>query len=418
MKGTDSLRIAMISYHTSPLAQPGVGDGGGMNVYVRQLATALARLGICCDVYTRADGQNVPGTVRVEPGFEVHYVLAGPPADVPKESLLHFVRDFTDGVLRHIKEKRGNKVDLVHANYWLSGIAGHTIKHELNVPLFTSFHTLEKAKRIGRVSPDDGYDSTVRVWHEQRVMRCSDAILASCAPEAEWITRLYGLSPAQTRIVPLGVDRAFFAPGDKKMARQALGLPQEGRVVLSVGRIQPLKGFSLGAEALELVSNELDVHYVLVGGPSGYDGVRELERIRRFSAQGGLKERLHLFAPQPHELLSSFYRACDLALVPSRTESFGLVALEASASGRPTVASAVGGLLTLVKHGRTGHLVKDRAPRSFAESVIDVIGESDRGVEMGEEAYLHTRSFTWNQSAKYVLEILEDSLSNELVLCG
>lgn len=412
------MRIAMISYHTSPLAQPGVGDGGGMNVYVRQLATALARMGNHCDVYTRADGQTGPGTVRVEPGFEVHYVAAGPTEDVPKERLLHFVRDFTEGVLRHIKEKRGNKVDLVHANYWLSGIAGHTIKHELNVPLFTSFHTLEKAKRIGRVSPDDGYDSTVRVWHEQRVMGCSDAILTSCSPEAEWITRLYGLSPAQTRIVPLGVERAYFAPGDKKMARKALGLPQEGKIVLSVGRIQPLKGFLLGAEAIDLVAQELDVHYVLVGGPSGFDGVSEFERIRRYGALGGLKERLHLFAPQPHELLSSFYRACDLVLVPSRTESFGLVALEASASGRPTVASAVGGLLTLVKHGRTGHLVKERTPRSFAQSIRDIIGESDRNEEMGEQAYLHTRDFTWSQSAKCVLDILEDSLSNELVLCG
>lgn len=412
------MRIAMISYHTSPLAQPGVGDGGGMNVYVRQLATALARLGIHCDVYTRADSKDDVGSVRVEPGFEVHFIESGPKRDLPKERLLQYVRHFTDGVLRHIFTERNGHVDLVHANYWLSGIAGHTIKHELNVPLFTSFHTLEKAKKIGRESPDDGYDSTVRIWHEQRVMGCSDAILASCGPEAEWITRLYNVDPFQIRVVPLGVDRAFFAPGDQKMARSAIGLPRDDKIVLSVGRVQPLKGFLLGAKAVERVLEEMDVHFVLVGGPSGPEGEDELARLRAMSRRGTLKGRMHFFAPQPHEILSSFYRASDVVLVPSRTESFGLVALEASATAKPIVASAVGGLTTLVKDGRSGHLVRDRSVEGFAAKVSGVLAHSDRGEAMGRNAYHHTRGFTWSNSAKYLLEILEDRQSNELVLCG
>jgi D-inositol-3-phosphate glycosyltransferase len=327
-------QLAVLSMHTSPLAQPGLGDGGGMNVYVRELSAALARSGVECDVYTRAWAPDLPATVRVEPGFRVHHVPAGPLAPVPKEALPGLTDEFADAVLARLTAMP-DRPAAIHANYWLSGVAGHRIKHELDLPLVSTFHTL------ARVKADDA-EPQAREQAESAVMGCSDAVLASCTVEARQIADLYGVDGERIHLVPPGVDHAFFAPGYRPQARRALGLPADRPMLLFVGRIQPLKGADVAVRALAALDHA-DAFLVVVGGPSGPEGEAEVERVRHLVADLDLKDRVFFRPPQPHELLSTYYRAAEVCLVPSRSESFGLVALEAAACGTPVVAAAVAG---------------------------------------------------------------------------
>lgn len=404
--------LAVLSMHTSPLAQPGTGDGGGMNVYVRELATALARSGVRCDLYTRAESESVEPIVKVEPGLFVHHVPAGPLKPVEKEALPGLVDEFTDAVLARMSA--GHGADAIHANYWLSGVAGHRMKHELDVPLVSTFHTLDRVK----AEVDLGEDSEQRALAEAEVMGCSDAILASCDDEVAQLVRLYDADPERIEIVPLGVDHAFFAPGNRRQARRAIGLPEDGRMLLSVGRIQPLKGLGVAVAAFaELAPSMPDAFFVVVGGPSGPHGDEELARLRGLVESLGLERRVIFVPPQRHELLSTFYRAADVCLVPSRTESFGLVALEAAACGTPVVAAAVGGLTTLIEDGRTGYLIDDRDPSAFAERTARILGAPQTAAAMSRRAAARARSYTWTTAAQRLQRLYGELTSRQLVEC-
>jgi len=275
-------RLAVLSLHTSPLAQPGAGDGGGMNVYVRELSSALARAGIECDVYTRRWRSGLAPVVKVEAGFRVHHVDAGPAAIVEKDCLPDLVDEFTSGVLDVIAS--GYEPDLIHANYWLSGLSGHALKHKLELPLVSTFHTLARVKAEAAE-----HESLERAHAEADVIGCSDAILASSLDERAQLQRLYGAVPERVEIVPPGVDPVAFSPGDGAVARQALGLDGH-RVLLFVGRIQPLKGLDVAVGALAALDDPNAV-LVIVGGPSGPDGVAELARVRSLVADAGLASR-------------------------------------------------------------------------------------------------------------------------------
>jgi D-inositol-3-phosphate glycosyltransferase len=400
-------RLAVLSMHTSPLAQPGSGDGGGMNVYVRELSTALARAGVTCEVFTRAFRPDLPETVRVEPGFRVHHVPAGPPTDVPKEELPELVPAFTTGVLERIDRR---ETDALHANYWLSGLAGHSIKHELDLPLVSTFHTL------ARVKAEASEDEPRRRAHaEAEIIGCSDAVLASCTVEKAQIVQLYGADPERIEIVAPGVDLAFFAPGDRAQARRALGLPADRPIVLFVGRIQPLKALDVAVAAV----SRLDVPalLVVVGGPSGPAGPAEVDRIGKLVAELGLSDRVRFVPPQRHELLTTFYRAADVCVVPSRSESFGLVALEAAACGTPVVASAVGGLRTLVEHGRTGFLVEGRDPEAFAAYLGEIVTNPGLARQMSASAAAGARRYTWSIAGARLRRLYADLTARQLVEC-
>jgi len=417
-------RLAVLSLHTSPLAQPGTGDGGGMNVYVRELSSALARAGVVCDVYTRAVGDDLPAVLEIEPGFRLHHVPAGPPAPLAKEALLHVVDEFADGVLKSmsIAGAYGGEEDLpfdaVHANYWLSGIAGHTIKHQLDLPLVSTFHTLDRVKAEASPEEVEADSSHQRAEAEAAIIRCSDTILASCSVEAAQITDLYGADPSRIRIVAPGVDHAFFGPGDRAQARRALDLPVHGPLLLFVGRIQPLKGAAVAVATLASVARDQpDAHLVVVGGPSGPHGDEEVARIEELVDALGLADRVVFVPPRPHELLSTFYRAADVCLVPSRSESFGLVALEAAACGTPVVASDVGGLRSLVDHGRTGYLVEDPDPEAYAAWVRQILAEPLLAERLSTGSVLRARRYTWAHAARLLVDIYADLTVGRLVEC-
>ena len=392
--------------HTSPLAQPGSGDGGGMNVYVRELATALARSGVSCDLYTRASDARQAATVVIEPGLAVHHIAAGPVAPVAKEALPELVDAFADGVMRRMADD----TELIHANYWLSGQAGHKVKHALDLPLVSTFHTLARVKAAA-----DEHEPARRAASEADTVRCSDALLVSSGEEGLDLVRLYDADPNRIEIVPPGVDHAFFAPGDQAQARRAVGLPPDAPVLLFAGRIQPLKGLEVAVRALALVQGSPIL--VVVGGPSGDQGQAELDRARVLAARLGVADRVRFVPPQPHELLSTYYRAADVSLVPSRSESFGLVALEAAACGTPVVASAVGGLRNLVQHGRTGFLVETRDPQAFAEAAEVLLADRWRAAEMSAKATTKARNYTWGAAAVGLRHLYEELTSRALVEC-
>ena len=398
--------VAVISLHTSPLALPGVGDSGGMNVYVRELAGALGQAGVDVRVYTRRWADDLPVRVAVEPGVEVVHVPAGP-VDAAKEDLEDLVGVFADGVAADLAER---PADVLHANYWLSAVAGHSLKHLLDLPLVSTFHTLARVKAdAGDLEPGS------RIRAETTVIGCCDAICASNTVEAGQLVELYGADPTRIEIVPPGVDRAFFSPGDRAGARAALGL-DDRPTVLFVGRIQPLKGPLVAVEALALLRDPR-ARLVMVGGPSGPEGAAEWERTRAAVDSLSLSDRVTFVEPQPHHVLSTYYRAADVVVVPSRSESFGLVALEAAACGIPVVGAAVGGLRTLVEHGHTGFLVEGRDPSAFAARIDELLGQPGRAEAMGRTAAELASGFSWSTTAGRLRRLYSDLGARRPVEC-
>jgi D-inositol-3-phosphate glycosyltransferase len=396
-----------------------------MNVYVRELSSALARAGVACDVFTRAWSDDLPTVVDIEPGFRVHHICAGPPRPMAKEALPTVVEEFAEGVLKAMQgsEDLGTEWDVpfdaVHANYWLSGVAGHLIKHRLNLPLVSTFHTLDRVKAEASPEEVEADSPHQRAEAEATVIRCSDTVLASCSVEAAQISELYGADPSRIRIVAPGVDHAFFGPGDRRQARRALGLDGSGPLLLFVGRIQPLKGVPVAVRTLaSLIPDHPESRLVVVGGPSGPQGEVELARTRALVEELGLGEHVLFVPPQPHELLSTYYRASDVCLVPSRSESFGLVALESAACGTPVVASDVGGLRSLIDHGRTGFLVEDPAPEAFAAWVRQILAEPLLAERLATGSVLRARRYTWARAAHLLTEIYTDLTAGRLVECS
>ncbi len=379
-----------------------------MNVYVRELTAGLAQSGVQCRVYVRRWSDALPEVVQVEPGLEVVHISAGP-VDAEKEDLEQFLDEFAAGCAADMVEWGA---DVIHANYWLSGIAGLRLKQQLGLPLVVTFHTLARVKaQLGDPEPEH------RAQAEAAVIGCADVVVANGQPEAEQLVSHYDCKPGRIEIVPPGVDHAFFSPGSQAGARFALDAGDDP-LLLFVGRIQPLKGVDVAVGALA----ELDVPTArlwVVGGASGQAGQAELVRLRRLAQELGVADRVRFFRPQPHHLLSTYLRAADVVLVPSRSESFGLVALESAACGVPVVASAVGGLLSLVDHGRTGYLIEGRDPVDYATAVQAVLSDPLLARKLSVSAAGLARTYTWTDSARRLGELYFDVVHvHELVPCG
>jgi len=401
-------RVAVISLHTSPLAQPGSGDSGGMNVYVRELVSALSQAGIECTTFTRADRAGLPAEVLIEPGHRVVHIEAGP-HNLPKEALPNITDEFRFGVLDWIA--RNEKPDVIHGNYWLSGVVGHQLKHDLDVPFVSTFHTLARVKAEGG-NPEPMW----RDRAEAEIVNCADAICVSCTEEEQQFRRLYGDPQGRLEIIAPGVEHAFFAPGEQDGARRALGLDIDRSLMLFVGRIQPLKGPDVAIRALYELGR-VDADLLIVGGASGGDGDHETARMHALVDELGLHDRVRFVEPQPHHILSTYYRAADVVLAPSRSESFGLVALEAMACGVPVVASAVGGLLSLIDDYSTGRLIDGRDPVDYAKAVAEILDNPLLRESMGAAAVEKSRRYTWGFAAARLRRLYSDLTVRELVTC-
>ncbi|HZD02514.1 MAG TPA: D-inositol-3-phosphate glycosyltransferase [Actinomycetes bacterium] len=401
-------RVAVLTIHSSPLAPPGVGDSGGMNVHVRALASELARAGVASDIYTRATSADDPPVFEVEPGVRVLHLPAGPLEPIPKQLLPRYLCAFLCSLLR--AGERHGPYDVLHSHYWVSGWVARLARERWGSPAVHSFHTLGRVKNSSLATGEEPEPPT-RLAGEERVAATADCLLAATPSEARQLTELYGAPPSKVRIVPHGVDRSRFHPGDRVAARAALGV--SGKHVLAfVGRLQPLKAPDVAVRALALLRRrrpELDVELLVVGGPSG-NGVEEPRRSAALARQEGVAARVRFLPAQPHDRLATVYQAADLLLVPSRSESFGLVALEAQACGTPVVASRVGGLSHAVGDGTTGLLVCGHDPERWATAVADLLASPRRLAAMGLAAARFAGAHGWDVTASRLLDVYSELL--------
>ena len=403
--------IAVVSVHTSPLDQPGTGDSGGMNVYMRSVSERLAAWGVQVDLFTRCRGENMPEVQELDSGARLITVKAGPCAPIPKAELPRYVPEFLGGIL-HRAGIEGRGYDVVHTHYWLSGFIGRSAKEIWGAPLVASFHTLGKVKNDS-LAPDDLPEPASRLAGEERVIAEADRILAPTPAEAAQLVGLYGADPGQIRLVPPGVDHAIFAPREREGARSRLHLDREMSLALYVGRLQPHKGPDVAVRTLaEAVARDPERCLVLglVGGPSGSRHGEEVARLLELATALGVGERVMLFPPQPQARLADFYAAADVVLVPSRSESFGLVALEAQACGTPVIAAAVGGLRFVVEDGQGGFLVEGHDPADHAERLLALLRDADGARRMGERGVRQALRFTWEATATGILSVYRELL--------
>ena len=394
--GLPARRVAMLSLHTSPLAEPGGPVSGGMNVYVREVATELGRSGIFVDVFTRREHEATPELQPIAPGARLVQVEAGPVAPLLPAQLSGHVDAFSAGVAA-FAERDGACYDVVHAHYWLSVLAGERLAERWRVPQVAMFHTLGEVKRRALASQ---HEPPVRLASERRLVHAADRIVAATEHEVGLLRRIYGVAPGRTRVVPLGVDLESFRPRDAAVARAELGLSQTSRVVLAVCRIQRLKGLDILVRALAQLlrpGGVPGVEFLVAGGVE--QASEEVGRLRALAEELGVGGRLRFLGAVPHERLPLYYAAADVVAVPSLYESFGLVAVEAMATGVPVVASRVGGLTTTVEDGRTGYLVPWHCPEPFAERIELLLRNEPLRRSMGEAAARSMHRYAWGAVA-------------------
>ncbi|TQS40750.1 D-inositol-3-phosphate glycosyltransferase [Cryptosporangium phraense] len=400
-------RVATITLHTSPLDQPGTGDAGGMNVYVAEVSRRLAAAGVEIEIFTRATSSDLPPVVEMAPGVLVRHVPAGPYEGLPRDELPGQLCAFSGAVLEAEAHQEPGWYDLVHSHYWLSGQVGSLARMRWGVPLVHSAHTLAKVKNAA-LAAGDRPEPAGRVLGEEQVVADSDLLVANTPAEAGQLVDLYGADPARVTTVSPGVDLGRFQPGDRRVARRRFGLPEDGTVLLFVGRIQPLKAPDiLVRAAADLVAADpalrRSLTVVVCGGASG-NGMGEPAALRRLASVLGVSDLVRFLKPLPPDELGQLYRAADVTVVPSHNESFGLVAVEAQACGTPVVAAAVGGLPTAVADGRSGILVPSHDPADYATVLRRLIAEPRYRAALGRGGVRHAARFSWQHTADGLLD--------------
>ncbi|MCB0932102.1 MAG: D-inositol-3-phosphate glycosyltransferase [Mycobacterium sp.] len=389
-------RIAVLSVHTSPLAQPGSGDAGGMNVYVLQTALHLARRGVEVEIFTRATSSLDAPVVPVAPGVLVRNVVAGPFEGMAKNDLPTQLCAFTAGVLRAEANHEPGHYDLVHSHYWLSGQVGWLARDRWAVPLVHTAHTLAAVKNASLADGDEP-EPPLRAVGEQQVVDEANRLVVNTEDEARQLVSLHNADPGRVDVVHPGVDLETFTPGDRAAARAALGDIGGGPLVAFVGRIQPLKAPDVLLRAAALLP---DIRVLVAGGASG-TGLAAPDGLARLAADLGIADRVTFLPPQSREQLANVYRAADLVAVPSYSESFGLVAVEAQACGTPVVAAAVGGLPVAVADGRSGSLVNGHDPDRWAAAIAALLASDAR--QLGRAALAHAQQFSWDNTVEGLL---------------
>ncbi|WP_312986322.1 D-inositol-3-phosphate glycosyltransferase [Crossiella cryophila] len=401
-------RVAVLSLHTSPLEQPGTGDAGGMNVYIAQTAIRLAQRGTAVEVFTRATSSELPPTAELAPGVTVRHVPAGPYEGLEKNDLPAQLCAFSAGVLRTEASHAPGYYDVVHSHYWLSGQVGWLARDRWGVPLVHTAHTLAKVKNRA-LAAGDTPEPQVRVIGEQQVVAEADKLVVNTEVEAAELTGLYQARPDQVAVVPPGVDLERFTPDGRAAARAELGLAPDAVVLAFVGRIQPLKAPDvLLHAAAEMINRDPGLRarlvVLIVGGPSG-TGLDRPTVLHELAARLGIAELVRFLPPRPGAALATVYRAADVVAVPSHSESFGLVALEAQACGTPVVAAAVGGLPVAVADGVSGLLVPDHRASSWADALGHLALAPTRWREFAAAAPAHAAAFSWDHTAERLLAV-------------
>ena len=407
-------RVATISVHTSPLEQPGGGDAGGMNVYVLETARRLADSGVEVEIFTRAVSSELPRVVEVEPGVTVRHVTAGPYEGLAKDSLPSQLCAFTSAVLRAEAQHEPGWYDLVHSHYWLSGQVGWLARDRWGVPLVHTAHTLARTKNA-HLAEGDSPEPLARIVGEQQVVDEADRLIANTDDEASQLVDSYCADPARVVTIPPGVDLDTFRPVDRAAARDRLDIGSGDLVLLFVGRLQPLKAPDvLLRAAARLVGTDPDLagrlRVIVVGAPSG-SGLTDPGAYAGLAAGLGIADRVRFEPPAGRQLLADYYAAADLTVVPSYSESFGLVALESQACGTPVVAAAVGGLSTAVLDRATGLLIAGHRTEDWAGALARLLRAPDLRAELAVAARANAEQFSWRRTADGLLLAYRDAMA-------
>jgi D-inositol-3-phosphate glycosyltransferase len=408
-------RIATVSVHTSPLEQPGTGDAGGLNVYVVEVAKRLAARGVEVDIFTRAVSREAPPVAELAPGVFVRHVPAGPFEDLDKADLPGQLCHFTFEVLRAEAAYAPGRYDVVHGHYWLSGQVGAVAKERWGVPFVQSMHTLGRVKNAV-LTAGDAAEPAERIRGEAEVVAAADRLVANTDDEAQQLIDLYAADPSRVRTINPGVDLAVFAPGSQRAARQRLGLPEDAVVLVFAGRMQPLKAPHVVLRAAaQMVRDDPALagrlRVAFVGGPSG-TGRADPDGLTELAAVLGISGIVRLEPPCPQPELAEWYRAATVVMVPSCSESFGLVAVEAQACGTPVVAASVGGLRTAVRDGISGVLVDSRDPAHYARAVQDLIARPDTLARLARGAREHASGFGWGVTVDRLLALYTGAMAD------
>jgi D-inositol-3-phosphate glycosyltransferase len=401
-------RIATVSVHTSPLEQPGTGDAGGMNVYIVEVARRLADRGVEVDIFTRAVSRDVPPVAELAPGVLVRHVTAGPFEDLDKADLPGQICHFTFEVLRAEAAYAPGRYDVVHGHYWLSGQVAAVAKERWGVPFVQSMHTLGRVKNAA-LAAGDAAEPPLRLRGENEVVAAADRLVANTTDEAEQLIGLYDADPARVRVINPGVDLGVFRPGSQARARRRLGLPADAIVLVFAGRVQPLKAPHVVLHAAAQIARDdpalaSRLRVAFVGGPSG-TGRADPDGLSELAAALGISGMVRLEPPCPQSELAEWYRAATLVMVPSRSESFGLVAVEAQACGTPVVAAAVGGLRTAVADGVSGKLVDSRDPAAYARVIRDLVAHPAALARLARGAPEHASRFGWTVTVDRLMNL-------------
>jgi D-inositol-3-phosphate glycosyltransferase len=400
-------RIAVLMVHTSPLEQPGIGDAGGMNIYVVESAQRMAAMGVSVDIFTRRTHAHETEIVEISPGVRVRYFECGH-GSLTKEQLPAHIAGLSKEFLRIIRDE---KYDAIHSHYWISGKVAMPAAKELGIPLVHTMHTMARVKNLN-LAEGETPEPMIRVQGETQVVAAANALVANTDAEAASLVSLYDACPDIVHVVSPGVDLYTFTPGQgRSAAREIVGLPQDSLVVSFVGRIQPHKGPEVLIRATsELVKHSPLLRHKLIvnvmGGASGAN-TEEVDRLKELATWLGIDDVVRFSPPVPRADLAQWYRAADLVVVPSYSESFGLVALEAQACGTPVVATAVGGLRTAVADGISGVLVDGHDPKAWSSVIARLLQEPQRRVLLSMGAIEHASHFGWDATARGTLDIYD-----------
>ena len=408
-------RIAILSVHTSPLHQPGTGDSGGMNVYVAETAKRIAARGIEVEIFTRATSLADPESTELAPGVIVRNISAGPFEGLRKEDLPAQLCAVTAGVLRAEAAKNEGFYDLIHSHYWLSGQVGWIAQERWGVPLVHTMHTMARVKNL-TLAQGDSPEPAIREIGEEQVVIAADRLVANTHAEAKELIELYHADPNRVRVVHPGVDLDLFVPGDQQSARSALGIATDAIVLLFVGRIQPLKAPDVLIEAAAEILNrnpELRSRLVVAicGGPSG-SGLERPDALITLATDLGVSEVVQFVPPTNRTELVKWYQGATVCVVPSHSESFGLVAIEAQACGTPVVAARVGGLPTAVREGISGILVDGHHAGDWAKSILQVVTDEALQQRLRAGAIDHAGHFGWEDTTDKLITVYQEAIAS------
>ncbi len=414
------MNIAMLSYHTCPLATLGGKDTGGMNVYVRDLTRELGRMGIHVDVFTRSQDEHVPHVLH-DLGYSnrVVHIPAGPEVPLPKRELAEYIPEFVEGVRRFAEEKQ-SKYNIIHSHYWMSGLAAETLSQTWGgVPIAHMFHTLGEMKnRVARSA--DEREGEYRLEGERRVIGRADRLIVSTVAEQAQLEWLYKADVRKTTVIPPGVDSCHFYPIPPDEAKQYIGISPDKFLLLYVGRIEPLKGVDTLIRAVALLQHQhicpsQSVYLAIIGGDpdASSDAMSaEMARLQKMCDDLCMGNLVVFLGKRSQDTLPYYYSAAEVVVMPSHYESFGMVALEAMACGTPVVASQVGGLAFLVQDGVTGYTVPDGDHAALCDRLSVLLGYPERRAAMGRAAAEYARNYDWEKIAKQIVGVYEELMGD------